>query len=838
MRLLRDTTRVLPPAPIGVAAPILLLVLTAVLRPATAAQNDGVVEWEGISHLVVQDLTPTCPVEGESFTVRLRAWRNDLTNVRVVWDAGGSFGEPSASVMGSEGPYSMWEATIPATTPTSQVRYYFQVQDGADLDYYSVAGASDALPGVADHFEVDFATLSHAPYGATVHPTAGVVFRVWSPGSSSVHVRGEFNGWGLADPMTAVGEDFIARVPGAGANQRYKYYFDDSIWNTDARARALDAGDNYNAITDDPTLFPWTSDGYRTPPLEEMVIYQLHVGTFAGRNDPYGSESFPSGYRDVADRAAHLSELGVNAVMLNPITEFPGDESAGYNPIIQSATERAYGIPNDFRRLVDALHAEGIAVILDVVWNHVAISDNVLWNYDGTQIYFDTPNVDTPWGAQADFDAEGVRAFYLDSTHLWLGDYRVDGFRMDATDFINIDEHALSGWTLMQELNDGVDNRWADRVMIAEQLPDDPGITQATSTGGAGFDSQYFDRFTDDLRQEIQDAAFGDPEMWKIRDALNGSGATLSGAKVTNYFELHDEAWPTNGGQRMVETIDPTAPHDDQYAKGRTKLAQGLVLLGPGVPAILMGTEWLEDTPFDTGIGNRIDWSKKTTYAGIFAYYQELIGLRTTEPNLRADAFHQVTHVNESANVIAFRRGLGEESFLVVANFSNSTLNDYRIGVPTVGDWEVLVESSDAAYMGPGALNPDPIASQDVAWDNMGQSLTLDLAPMDLLLMRRASAVVAVDPDRPRTTRTSLAPLSPNPSAGATLLRYVLPRDGQVTITLHDLRGRRVRVLEDGSQSAGEHTLRVDTRNLARGSYFVRMRSGDTALSRKLMVVD
>ena len=102
---------------------------------------------------------------------------------------------------------------------------------------------------------------------------------------------------------------------------------------------------------------------------------------------------------------------------------------------------------------------------------------------------------------------------------------------------------------------------------------------------GAGFDSQYYDEFTDRLRDEIFDAASGDPEMWKIRNIINGGGTYLNGRYVTNYFELHDECWPSSGGQRMVKTIDTTAPHDDQYAKGRTKLAQGIVLTAPGIPA-------------------------------------------------------------------------------------------------------------------------------------------------------------------------------------------------------------------------------------------------------------
>ncbi len=806
---------------------------------ANAASNDNNVEWAGISHRITSDLKPRCPVLGEPFVVQIRSWANDLTAVSVEWSSNGGGGSASAGLVSTQGPYDFWEATLPSTSATDSVRYYFSLVDGSDHDFYSTLGASIAAPTLSQQFLVDFAGLSHAPYGATPHPTAGTVFRVWALGSSSAHVRGQFNGWGLTNPLAPLGgADFVGIVPTASVNDRYKFFFDNSVWNTDARARSVDAGDNYNALIQDPTLFPWTSNTFQTPALEEMVIYQLHVGTFAGRNDPLGATAFPSTYRNVADRVAHLVDLGVNAVMLNPITEFPGDRSAGYNPVLPSAPERAYGAPNDFKRLVDALHKAGIAVILDIVWNHVSITDNVLWNYNGNQIYFDSPSQDTPWGAQANFDATAVRDFYLDSAELWLNEYRVDGFRMDATDFMNIGQHTASGWSLMQELNDFVDNRWANRIVIAEQLPDDSAVTTPTSSGGAGFDSQYFDRFTDDLRLTLQDAAFGDPQMWKIRDIINGSGTYLSGNRVVNYLELHDEAWPTSGGQRMVKTIDTTLPHDDQWAKGRIKLGQGIVLLAPGVPAMLMGSEWLEDTDFGTDPANRIDWSKKATYAGIYSYYRDLIGLRTAESGLRSDAPVNVSHVDESGNVIAFQRGAGDASVMVIANFSNNTLNNYRVGLPTAGSWDLLIQSQDAAYEGSGALNPSSINSQPVGWDSMPQSATVNLAPMDLLVLRRTPTAVAAEPLSPPSSRLWMAPASPNPATGHTLLRYRLADASLVEITLHDLRGRRVRVLERGIRNEGEHVLRVDTRQLARGIYFVRLQSGGENLTRKIMVVD
>jgi 1,4-alpha-glucan branching enzyme len=238
----------------------------------------------------------------------------------------------------------------------------------------------------------------------------------------------------------------------------------------------------------------------------------------------------------------------------------------------------------------------------------------------------------------------------------------MDGFRMDATDFMNIYPQEASGWSLMQEMNDAIDNRFADKIAIAEQLPDDSWVTRPTSSGGAGFDSQYYDEFTDRLRDEIFDAALGDPEMWKIRSIIYGGGDYLNGRYVTNYVELHDECWPTSGGQRIVKSIDTTPPHDDQWAKGRSKLAQGIALTAPGIPAMLQGTEWLDDTDFGTDLGNRIDWSKKTTYAGIFAYYRDLITLRRISPALRRRELqqHQLLQLPHRPAAVG-RLGRGDE---------------------------------------------------------------------------------------------------------------------------------------------------------------------------------
>jgi 1,4-alpha-glucan branching enzyme len=828
-------------APALLTFALLAFALTAFVPAgaAFASAADNNVEWNGVSHMGWLDRDPRCPVDRQSFTVSFQAYRSDLTSARVSVDDGAQQWV-DAAVTGSRGPYDIWSAVVPASD-ADQLTYWFELRDGADIDYLSAGGVTDGTP-VDGGFAVDFATLEHAPVGATPLPGGGTVFKVWAPTRTTAHVRGEFNGWGTANALTKVGEYFVGRVPAAAAGQMYKYWFNSSHWNTDARAKSVIPTDNYNAKIVDPGAYQWQVTDFTPPPFEEMVIYQLHVGTFAGRNDPFGLAPFPSRYVDVAARAAHLAELGVNAVMLNPINEFPGDLSAGYNPVSQWAPEWKYGTPDELRAMIDELHAHGIAVLLDIVWNHFSSTDNFLWNYDGTQTYFDTPAVPTPWGDQADFDNAAVRDYFAESAWLWLDEFRFDGFRMDATDFMNIDEHASSGWTLMQRLNDEMDNRAADKIAIAEQLPDDSWVTRPTNQGGAGFDTQYYDHFTDRLREQILAAALGDPNMSVIRDIIYGSGEYLFSRYVTNYVELHDEAWPSSGGQRIVKTIDTTAPYDDEYAQGRYKLAQGLVLTAPGIPAMLMGSEWLEDTDFGTDFGNRIDWGHKTTYAPVFAWFRDMIALRTTSPGLRANAGVSVFHLNEGANVLAFQRyDLSGNVHVIVANFSNDDFASYRIGLPVEGAWTESVNSQDPLYGGDGPVNAGGFSTESIAADGFARSAAIAVPAMGLLVLS-PGGTSAVGDDLPDADGVRLLDAYPNPFNPRVTIAYAVPWAAHVTVTVHDVAGRLVRTLVAGRHEAGERRVTwngVDDggAEVASGVYFARIVSGGAQESRKLMLV-
>jgi len=314
---------------------------------------------------------------------------------------------------------------------------------------------------------------------------------------------------------------------------------------------------------------------------------------------------------------------------------------------------------------------------------------------------------------------------------------------------------------------------------------------------------------------------------------------------VTNYLELHDECWPTSGGQRIVKSIDTTAPHDDQWAKGRSKLAQGVVMTSPGIPAILQGTEWLDDTDFGTDSGNRIDWSKKTTYAGIFAYYRDLITLRRISPALRADAGVDVFHLNETGNVIAFQRyDLSGNVHVVVANFSNTDYTSYRIGLPQSGDWVEELNSQATEYEGNGMTNPGVITPDAIGADGFAQSKAVVIPKMALIILTwgTGTGIDAGDESAEQTFKPRLLGAYPNPFNPRTTIAFELPEEQHVRLAVFDIAGREVCVLADGIYSGGRSKVVWNGRDgggraLASGVYFVRMDAGGERDSTKAVLL-
>ncbi len=706
-------------------------VAAALFALLPAAAQDGNIEWSGLSHIGWLDRSPACPIGNQAFTIKFQTFHDDITSARARINNSGWL---SAYWVRTEGAYDIWQVDIPGL-PGTTLSYYIELTDaggGGDIDYLSVSGPSDNTP-VDGGWVLNFTSFTHAPLGASLTGN-GAVFRVWAPGSSSASVRGAFNSWGTT-ALTNTGGYWAGFAPNAVAGHPYKFYFNNSIWKEDARAAALNPSDNNNSLIVDHDAYVWGDEGWKTMPWEEMILYELHVGTFSGLNDGLNRLGR---FRDIVDtHLDHLLYLGVNVVELMPVTEFDFHESWGYNPVANYAVENAYGSPDDLKYTIDKLHQNGIAVLTDVVFNHFSPTGNFMWNYNGNQLYFDAPACDTPWGAQAAFWKSEVRDYYADSILYWLEHYRLDGFRMDATSFMRDPNGCYpAGWDLMRRINDEIDRRKIDAVSIAEELPNTVAITNPTGLGGAGFDSQWHDRFADDVRQELFDAAFGDPEMVKVRNAIL-DGAYPDKTKLVRYVESHDEA---GNGLRLTVEIDGGNPNS-VWARGRAKLAQGLTMFAPGIPMFLMGGEWVEEIQFNSGWNNRIDWSKAVSRAPIVLYFRDIIKARRSNCALRSDSPVEINQIDESNNVLTMHRWhFSGNDLLIVASFNNNDLNNYRVGFPQPGTWYEIVNSQASVYDGNGSGNGGAVTTEGVSWSGYGQSATITVPRMGLLVFRYADA--------------------------------------------------------------------------------------------------
>jgi 1,4-alpha-glucan branching enzyme len=563
---------------------------------------------------------------------------------------------------------------------------------------------------------VPASTRSQEVVGAIAYDE-GTTFRVWAPFAPSVNVAGAFNTWSeTATPLTPEGNGYwSADVPGVKPRDEYKFFLGGGVgWKLDPCAKAVTSTVG-NGLVYDPN-FAWQNN-FSMPPWDELVIYELHVGTF-----PDNPQSAPDLLDAVINDLGYLSDLGVNAIELLPQGEFPGDVSWGYNPSLIDAVEHIYGGPDALKRLVDAAHGHGIAVILDVVYNHLGPTDLSVWQFDG---WFQTYNgqdmggiyfyndwrADTPWGSKnrPDYGRPEVRKYIHDSALQWLEEFRFDGLRFDMTAFIrNVHGQDAApddpanldgwGWNLLRWVNDEVDARQPWKPTIAEDMQNNPWLTRLTSAGGAGFDAQWDAGFHHPLRDVLIQPDDSARDMNAVRGVIEHA---YNGAFDRVIFtESHDEVGALNGKRRLPDDINPGAG-DGWFARKRSTLGAAVVFTAPGIPMICQGQEILTLSPFGAG---PIDWDNVDRFAGILQLYKDLAHLRRdwydTTRGLRGPNLN-VFHVNNDDKLVAFHRwdqGGPHDDVVVVLNFADRTYPSYTLGFPRDGLWRVRFNSDWSGY--------------------------------------------------------------------------------------------------------------------------------------------
>jgi len=582
--------------------------------------------------------------------------------------------------------------------------------------------------------------------GSMAH-SQGVAFRVWAPHAQRVSVIGSFNDWdGNKHPMTDEKNGFwYTTVAEAHIGDQYRFLLSTAageLKRIDPYACEVTSSVG-NAIVHDPS-FDWQGDDFHIAPWNELVIYELHVGTFNDQEDVNHPGKFPS----VSARLGHLKKLGVNAIQIMPVGEFAGERSWGYNPSHIFSVENAYGGPTAFKQFVKRAHREGIAVILDVVYNHLGPGDLDLWQFDGWSengrggIYFyNDDRANTPWGeTRPDYGRGEVRQYILDNVLMWMEEYHVDGLRFDCTQFIRTvdgsDARELpEGWSLLQWINSQVSKQFPRRITIAEDLQNNKWLTKDVGAGGAGFGSQWDAMFVHPIRQAVITSDDEQRSLAAIRDAICYRYNDDAFDRVI-YSESHDEV--ANGRARVPQEISPKDPKG-WYARKRSTLAAAIVFTAPGIPMLFQGQEFLEGGWFRDTVP--VDWDQNDEFRGIVRLYRDLIRLRCNRAGFTRGLCGQRTqvyHLHDERKVIAFHRwdkGGPADDVVVVANFFREAQDGYVIGFPEAGTWKLRFNSDWNGYNDDFSNHPSVDAvAESGAYDGLPWHATISIGPYSVLI--------------------------------------------------------------------------------------------------------
>ena len=576
-------------------------------------------------------------------------------------------------------------------------------------------------------------------------------FAVWAPNADDVFIIGTFNNWEKTAHRLDRKPDgwWSIDIPEAKDGDEYRY----RIVNTGNEYLRIDpyARRVTNSVGNSIITKPYNTEKgeeFNPPALNEMVIYELHIGTFGKQS----TEPEPGDLEGAIDRLTYLKELGINAVEVMPLAEFAGGYSWGYNPSNIFAVESDYGTPRTFKEFVDEAHRLGIAVIMDVVYNHFGPSDLDLWQFDGWSendkggIYFYNDwRATTPWGeTRPDYGRKEVREYIRDNALMWILEYGVDGLRWDMTAFIrnvhgrNNDQVSdlPDGWSLMQWVNKEIREYNSRAITIAEDLQNNPYLTRDPRDGGAGFSTQWAAPFVHAVRAALIGAEDASRDMDSVRNAILHR-YYLNAFERVIYTESHDEV--SNGKARIAEEVDP-GKASSWAAKKKSSLGAVLVFTAPGIPMIFQGQEFLEDDWFHDQ--DPIDWSKKDRFAGILQLYKDLISLRLNLGGRTKGLTGQevdVYHVNHDNKIIAWHRwesGGPCDSVVVVANFSSYPYEDYLIELPATGAWIVRFNSDSRDYDRDfGDFGKNSVQAKVVEKNGLPAQAIISVAPYSALIL-------------------------------------------------------------------------------------------------------
>src|SRR3984893_16794574 len=431
--------------------------------------------------------------------------------------------------------------------------------------------------------------------GAELHG-GGVSFRTWTTGKKNVSivVFGEDESVVRELPMEREATGYYSAIDSLSSpGTLYKYRLD-GVSVPDVASRFQPLGVHGPSQVIDGHSFLWRDSGWKAPALHELIIYELHVGTFTQEGT----------FTAIADRFEHLKGIGVNVIELMPIADFAGDRNWGYDCVSLYAPSRAYGKPDDLRTLVNAAHEAGLAVILDVVYNHLGPDGNYMGVY--SDHYFNASH-HTPWGAAFNLDgpdATPVRRHFAENPIYWINEFHLDGFRLDATHVISDD----SPKHLIQEIAEKVQALGA--LVICEDPRNERKLLLSREQGGYGCDAVWADDFHHVVRVQMTEESEGYMgyfkgsmeellktvrEGWLFTGELQKdgiprgtTGADIEPEHFIHCISNHDQVGNRAFGERLNQMVSPAA----------YRAASAFLLTEPYTPMFFMGQEWASSSPF------------------------------------------------------------------------------------------------------------------------------------------------------------------------------------------------------------------------------------------------
>jgi len=440
------------------------------------------------------------------------------------------------------------------------------------------------------------------PFGAEVLPDESVRFRLWAPGATSVTLCLE-NGERGPLPLLPLGDGWFERISReAHAGTLYRFQIDHKTEVPDPASRFQPHDVHGPSMVVDPTTFQWNHENWRGRPWEEAAIYELHVGTFT----PEGT------FQGVQEKLDYLHDLGVTAIELMPLSDFPGQRNWGYDGVLPFAPDSSYGTPDDLKRLVQSAHAHGLMMLLDVVYNHFGPEGNYLHLY-APQFFTDRHH--TPWGAAINFDGPDsrvVRDFFIHNALYWIEEYHFDGLRFDAVHAIVDDSEP----DILTELAHAIRERFGQSRfvhLVLENVDNSAGYLVRDATGSA---SLYDAQWNDDIHHAVHvlltgesDGYYADyspdpmPHLCRClaegfayqgdysefhREKRGERSHHLPPTAFVSFLQNHDQVGNRAFGDRITQVASP----------GTVKLAMEILLLSPQTPLLFMGEEFAASTPF------------------------------------------------------------------------------------------------------------------------------------------------------------------------------------------------------------------------------------------------